>query len=158
MSRFCGETDTCSNWLRKSYPNYFYFTYTYGRYFYLVKGYNKIILPSIVQGKKGQMLRIFTTIPNLLAIDTSNDPSLFDSDYHIYNYKMTKLNSDSKWRFYANVLIEGIYYKSVENISLYFTDTENVMDGLTSKFVNSNISLTRKFNVSSISKRGFFLK
>ncbi|CAF0983692.1 unnamed protein product, partial [Brachionus calyciflorus] len=95
-------------------------------------------------------------MPNLLAVDTSND--LLYSDYYLNNSKLYKLHVIYNWRFYLNCLVDQKYYLSYLDFSKVFN-----LDGnldvkeyfINARFTQSNESLNRSFIISNLKHEKF---
>lgn len=147
---YCGIDDTCSNWIYNSEPYFAYTSTPYSLSKTLVRSYNRIDLTEPAEVKKGQIVFIYTDVPNLLAIDAF-DNSLI-SDYLTYAGVSTKLKYTQNWRFYLNVLIKDYFYLNYLNISRTYPNLRNQVYGvynITTQFVNSNVKLNRYFNVTN---------
>ncbi|RNA34314.1 hypothetical protein BpHYR1_042874 [Brachionus plicatilis] len=148
FSNWCGN-DSCSNWLHNNYPDFKQNSRSLGSRT-AQNGYNKIIFPTPVRAKKGQILMIHISVADMLAIDSSED--IIQSDYFVSESKIKKLNGNSNWRFFVNALIDTKYYKKIIQVSRAFPTLTNQSFGIysiTARFENSTITRTRFFNVTN---------
>lgn len=106
------------------------------------------MLSTPVRVLKGHFLNIYTTIANVLAIDKTDDSIIQDYQLDTTFYKSLRKYA----RIYANALIDTKYYVTFINVSRTYPTLTNDTFGvysLNAKFLNSNVSLNRSFNVTN---------
>ncbi|CAF1110527.1 unnamed protein product, partial [Brachionus calyciflorus] len=144
------QNDTTAYLLINS-PNVPSYNETHKFSYILSQGYNKISLDYSINIKKGQMVMIWTNMPNLLAVDITND--LLYSDYYLNNSKLYKLHVVNNWRFYLNCLIDQKYYLSYMDFSKVFDLDWNLEVKeyfINVRFNQSTESINRSFYLSNL--------
>lgn len=145
----CGATDTCSNWVARSTPN---FSFSGVRTIHLTNcttGLNRYAFTSFFFARKGSMIAINQSNP-ILAVQT-DDPFTV-SDYIINWSSSFKINKNQNWRYYVNIEAERFYYKIIYPITLNYNQLINESFGiynLTASLSYSTVSITRSFNVTN---------
>lgn len=144
-SASCGVTDSCANWLFETSSNVlFSTTYSIGSKT-LTTGYNKILFSSTYSVNKGEMLYLYVSNANLIAVDESDDTII--SDYEIDSGKITKLDISKNSRFYVTALIDVSYYMIVYDFTRVYTSPG--VYNITCDFMHSNVTLNRYFGISN---------
>lgn len=110
-------------------------------------GYNKLFYQEKCRVKKGSMVMVSFWEPGLLALDKNNNTLISDLKINETAKAAIKLDQLLKWNFYLNALIDRDYYKKNFSFNQSFIG-KNIFN-LSTKFLNSVVSLTKNFSISS---------
>lgn len=142
---WCGDENSCSDWIYQSYP-YIDYKNDYCKISVdAVEGYNKVWYEKRCRVKKGQMVMVNISEPGILAINNNQSSLISDLKINRTAKAAIKLDQLLNFRFLINAITDRKFYKK----SIYFTKIFDRQDmiNVSAKFLDSSNFYTKKFSI-----------